>query len=374
LGMDDVLVTLPLTLQHLLGTRAITHADLKEIQTILQGESVIDWPRLHYHSIPTVNEFLKVCQFDPDRPEDVARLADIHLAAVRYVRNVLNLKLPGQVAQPTQVQDLFLYASSRNAYSQLACLVLKVMLVVNHLEAGELAFHLPHSEKELFAKLDRRVMEVVNRMFALGFDLHEFTPSRKTEESLVTKLLVKKSCMATQVFDRIRFRLVTARQRDILPVLYYIKRNLVPFTYIIPGESTNTVECISKLFQDAFDSSIDVSEYASKAAFNRFTHRDFRVINFCAEIPIRVDDLVQAHDPTLGSRFGNIVFVSTEFQIFDRSSYYLNESGPAAHVLYKDRQVSEVLRRLYGHPDNVVDLTKGAQGVAFLGGDDGKKG
>lgn len=354
--MDETLVNLNPSLQHLLGTRSIQAADVREMQTILQGESVIDWPKLHYRSIPAINEFLKVCLYDPTRPEEMARLTEIHLSAVRYIRNVMNLRLPAQVAQPNQIHDLFLYASSDNAHARMACLTLKVMLVVNHLEAGELAFHLPHSEKDLFLRLDRRVMDVVNRMYAVGFELHEFTPSRKTDHSLITKLLSRKSSMSTQVFDRIRFRLVTSRQRDILPVLYFLKRHLVPFAYVIPGESTNTIDSFSNLFREAFGEDREATDASLRPAFNRFTHRDFRVINFCAEIPIRVDDLVQAHDPTLLGRFGHVVFVSTEFQVFDRSSYYLNESGPAAHVLYKDRQVSEVLRRLHGHPDNVVDM------------------
>ncbi len=354
--MDDTLVNLSASLQHLLGARTIQGADVREMLTILQGDSVIDWPKLHYRSLPAINDFLRVCQFDPAKPEDMARLNEIHLSAVRYIRNVLNLRLPTQVAQPNQIHDLFLYASSDNAHARIACLTLKVMLVVYHLEAGELAFHMPHSEKDLFLRLDRRVMDVVNKMYAVGFELHEFTPSRKTDHSLITKLLARKSSMSTQVFDRIRFRLVTSRQRDILPVLYFLMRNLVPYTYVIPGESTNTIDTFPNLFKEAFAYEVQGPELSGRAAFNRFTHRDFRVINFCAEIPIRVDDLVQAHDPTLLGRFGHVVFVSTEFQIFDRSSYLLNESGPAAHVLYKDRQVSEVLRRLHGHGDNVIDM------------------
>jgi uncharacterized protein (TIGR04552 family) len=65
------------------------------------------------------------------------------------------------------------------------------------------------------------------------------------------------------------------------------------------------------------------------------------------DVPIRVDDLADPASRRLLTKFGHIVFVPTEFQIFDKASYFLNESGPAAHDLYKARQISEVIKRLF---------------------------
>lgn len=350
--MSDSVIPLTPTLQQLLGKESVSMADVREVVAMLQGESIIDWPLLHFRSLPAVNEFLRVLQVRPDSASDVERLVEVHARAVRYVRNHLNIQVPGVIASPHMVQNLFLYASSNNIYSQMSFMILKVMLIINHLEAGELLFNLPISERVLFALLDQRVSQTIGEMQFKGFPIHEFMPSRKTEDSLITKMLSKKHSIATRVFDKIRFRLIVNNIGDIVPALFYLKQNLVPFTYVVPGESTNTIAPISQLLEASLNYSIDCADVGARPAFNRFTHKDFRVINFVADIPIRIDDLVGPGDSMIVSRFGHIVFIPTEFQIFDRDSYYTNEAGPASHSLYKERQIQEVLRRIYTPSDS----------------------
>ncbi len=340
--------TIDASLQDLLSTKQIGPGDLRELTALVQGDSVVDWTQLFFRSLPQVNEFLRVAAYDPDNGLDMERLAEIHREAVRYIRSTLSIEVPPVLAHPHRLQNVFMYASSKNRFRRQACMLLKVMHVINHLEARELLYHLPTSEHELFQRIDRRVSRVVSDMFQLGFPIEEYLPSRKTKESLITKLLSKRKSTAAQVFDRIRFRIITRTRADILPILFYLKRHLVPFTLVVPGESTNTLESVHDLIGHGFGvDNFESPDPRHRPAFNRFSHRDFRVISFVCDVPLRVEDLIRRAEVPLLTRFGHVVLIPTEFQIFDRETYEANETGPASHALYKERQIREVVRRLY---------------------------
>lgn len=346
--MGAAQITINASFQDLFSAQDLEEGDVRELVALLQGESVVDWTQLYFRNIPAVDEFLRVSGYDPDKPSDMARLADIHREAVRYIRMSLEIEVPEVLAHPHRIQNLFLYASSRNRYRSHSCMILKVMLVVHHLEARELLFHLPCSEQALFRRVDDIVSDAVSLMFAQGVGIDEFQPSRKTKDSLVTKLLSKRKSTAAQVFDRIRFRIITRDRASIMPTLLLLKKRLVPFAFVIPGESTNTLESLGALLQDGLKlADVDFPEPSHRPAFNRFSHQDFRVISFVVDIPVKVTDLIEASQSPILSRFGDVVMIPTEFQVFDRVTYDENERGPASHLLYKERQVMEVIRRLY---------------------------
>ena len=59
-----------------------TLADLAGIRNLLRGGSVIDWHRLYFRDRAEVDRFLRVNEFDPESPEDMARLAALREQAV----------------------------------------------------------------------------------------------------------------------------------------------------------------------------------------------------------------------------------------------------------------------------------------------------
>jgi uncharacterized protein (TIGR04552 family) len=80
-------------------------------------------------------------------------------------------------------------------------------------------------------------------------------------------------------------------------------------------------------------------------ARNEFSGRDFRVLNFIADLPVRVDELLP--EPAEGAEdHGRVVFVLTEFQVVDRETAERNEQGENAHLQYKQRQHLRVKERL----------------------------
>ena len=80
---------------------------------------------------------------------------------------------------------------------------------------------------------------------------------------------------------------------------------------------------------------------------NEFSGPGYRVINFVADLPVRMDKfLCRTPDDPLFSENGTIVFVLTEFQIIDARTAENNESGENSHEKYKERQMTRVKQRL----------------------------
>ena len=80
---------------------------------------------------------------------------------------------------------------------------------------------------------------------------------------------------------------------------------------------------------------------------NEFSGPGYRVINFVADLPVRIDKfLCRTSDDPLFVENGAVVFVLTEFQIVDARTADQNESGENSHERYKERQAARVKARL----------------------------
>ena len=97
----------------------------------------------------------------------------------------------------------------------------------------------------------------------------------------------------------------------------------------------------------------DITDLAAVAADkkpspqNEFSGPGYRVINFVADLPVRIDKyLCRPADDPLFAENGTIVFVLTEFQIIDARTADNNESGDNSHQKYKERQMMRVKARL----------------------------
>jgi uncharacterized protein (TIGR04552 family) len=51
-----------------------TLGDLERMRLILRGGSVIDWRRLHFQTRDEVDQYMRLCLFEPNDPFDRARL------------------------------------------------------------------------------------------------------------------------------------------------------------------------------------------------------------------------------------------------------------------------------------------------------------
>jgi uncharacterized protein (TIGR04552 family) len=323
--------------------------DANELRLLLRGESVIDWHRLDYASEADSRRLLALNSLDWDDAGDRVRIETLRSHAVDYLRRVLKLHLDDEVASTAPFIELPLMASGRigtRKQQRSACVLLKVMHILYHLDARELRTRLPLSDSALFESVEQSVLEIFDQLRAVGAPVVEFQWSRKTRESLVTKMLVKRETSAARVFDRLRFRLIVKQQSDIVPTLRTMLRKLIPFNYVVPGQTVNTLVDLRDL--DAIGPSRLTTDEGRSADANEFSGANFRVINFIADLPVRVDAIV---DPAeLDAVRGNVVFVLAEFQLIDVHTAAFNEEGESSHVAYKNRQHARVRERMLRAP------------------------
>ncbi len=335
-------------------------ADLEAMRLLLEGGSVIDWRRLSFRDRQEVDRFLAVNEFDLSRPQDAERLEELRAEAVEYLTRNFSYRIPDEVAHAISVPELLLLASSNGRRQLYACIVLKAMHVMHHLAGRELLFKLPVSDDEVFGFVEAKVVKVVEELRASGYPIVEFAWSRKEHDAVVTKLLAKKGSLAAQVYDKLRFRLITRSVEDLAPMLQELERWLVPFNYVIPGESLNGILPFRQLVgstpayarhAEQLQLPITTRDQASGVP-NEFSGPSYRVINFVVDLPIRVDEfLCRIADPN-GVERGSIIFVLTEFQVMDAETARNNDHGENSHQAYKARQHERVKARLSGGQAN----------------------
>lgn len=354
----------PISLQEL------TLADLESVRLLLRGRSVVDWHCLGFRDHAEVDRFLRVNEFDPHSTSDMARLEELREEAASYLRRSFHFELSDEVAEEVPARDLLLMASRNGPHRGEACVVLKVMHIVHHLAGHELAVGLPVSDDAIFRATELKVMQVVEELRAAGHPIEEFEWSRKSRHSLITKLLAKRSTLAANVYDKLRFRLIVPDRRDLLPMLSVLMRQLIPFNYVIPEESVNHLVRFDELlrneqslreYQSALHDEPEdtLSEDALQAPLNEFSAEAYRIVNFVADLPLRVSALMPKEDaPT---EHGHIVFVLTEFQLADKQTALANEQGEASHDAYKARQRARVRARLtLGNDEELAALDEDA--------------
>ena len=345
-----------------LPVRTVQEMGLKElerIRLILRGGSVIEWRRLHFKTWDEVDRFLRLCQIDATRPHDVEWVRTVLGDAVEYLRKTFDYRVAAPVADPDEIHDLFLYASGAKEpkkYRKIACIVLKVIHVIQHIEGRDLLFKLAVSEAELAQLVTEKVMAVSAEMTAKGLPIVEFSDSIKTRESIITKLIAKRESVAAQIYDRTRFRIIVKERKDVLPALYFLTQRLVPFNFVVPTQTENSLFNFKSLLTEyphfgryAKDLHLDLDyedREERRRPNNRFSGSSYRILNFVADVPIRLDAYLPAPDKDNLSRKGRIALAMCEFQIADEEQANANESGENSHERYKQRQREVVLKRL----------------------------
>jgi len=335
--------------------------ELEAVRLILRGGSVVDWRRLAFGSRIEVDRFLKLHLFDTNDPSDRACLHRILKEAVDYLRSQFHYRVADAVAEPYELQDLFLYASGHHPkypkrFQKIACLVLKVMHVIHHLEGRELFFRTPIASSVVHRLVDERVMACAAQLTRPDSPVVEFSGSVKTQHSVITKLLAKRETVAAQVFDKVRYRIITREKKDVLPVLEFMTRSLFPFNLVVPSQTENTLIDFQEMVEHAPALHRLVPELhlplphealergRKRRTANPFSGDTYKVLNFVVDLPNRIDSYLGQEDPRPGRP--RIVFSWVEFQVMDMVTAAENERGDSSHERYKARQKAKVLRRL----------------------------
>jgi uncharacterized protein (TIGR04552 family) len=325
-------------------------SDLEAVRLILRGGSVIDWHRLNFTTDDEIQEFLKSLEVDLNDPIDMHRADSVRDSAVAYLRRNFQFPVPKPVEQAT-IAELLTLASGTGHRQLCACTILKVMHIIYHLEARELLFRLPVSDQQVFKLVEEKILRIIGAMLHGGFPILEFIGGRKNRDSIYTKLLSKQETIAAQIYDKLRFRLVTRTKDGIFPTLNYLTREVFPFNYVIPGESTNTVfhfrtYCAQNPHLARMLPKLQLSPHLEDESHgdNSFSAPEYRVVHFVVDLPVRLPKEIMTPDSALAREFGKVIFVQTEFQVIDRETEQFNELGDASHAAYKERQKLAVIR------------------------------
>jgi uncharacterized protein (TIGR04552 family) len=324
----------------------LTLADVDAVRLLLRGDSVIDWHRLNYADHAEVDRFLRLNEFDPENDEEMARLEDVRSESVEYLSRAFAMAIPDEVAADLPARDLFLVASSHGPHQKWACVVLKVMHIIHHINGRGALLKLSVSDEIIFREIELKVMQVVEQLRAAGAPLAEWEWSRKPQDSQITKLLAKRSTIAANIYDKLRFRLIVPTTDDLVPMLATLTRQLIPFNYVVPGESMNQLVDL----QQVLDGRLEPGASPPEPRYNEFSGPEYRIVNFVADLPLRVERLLSRAE--LPPDNTHVVFVLTEFQIADKATALRNESGASSHEAYKARQNERVRMRLFREKDD----------------------
>ena len=338
---------------------AIGFTEFDVLRHILRGSSVVDWVRLHFRDAEEILAFLRVNGFNPDDKADRARLEQIRVKSLAFLADLSYRRIPERV-QAADTFALLELASGRGrrVHRFYACLTLKVMHIIHYTEAHELFSRLPISNAELAVLVRGKIEHRVRGLIERGFPIVAFSGGVKTQSSMIAKLLAKVDTQAAQVFDKLRFRFVVRRLEDVPPLVIGLTRELVPFNYLVPRQSNNTLLELDTMLvragnllaiREARGETLNLNEPGGQAVLsaptNEFSGPTYRVVHFVAEIPVRVDRVLPFRSEVLRNR-GGVSYGTVEFQISDERTAQQNESGENRHALYKKRQLGRVRQRL----------------------------
>src|SRR5579859_3055378 len=264
-----------------------------------------------------------VQELRPDEPRDRARMEHVKGEAIAYLRRQFDYPIPRPVERAT-VPELLMLASGRGHRAMCACTILKCMHIIHHLDGRELLFVLPMSDQEVFHIVEEKVYRVIGGMLAGGFPIIEFVGGRKNKDSLVTKLLSKQETIAAQIFDKLRFRVVTRSRDDIFPILQYLTKRLFPFNYVVPGQSINSIFGFRSYVEDTplrpLLSRLQPHLQAAGTddgftpSGNQFSAESYRIIHLVVDMPVRLPPRILHDAPASAAPLGNVIFVICEFQ------------------------------------------------------------
>lgn len=336
--------------------RTLSLSELEQVRLILRGGSVVDWYRLRFETQDDVRAYVGLLGGDVDDAVDLSRLDRLRGDAARYLTDEHGYRIPAELLTCDAV-DLFLYASEKRGRRRdrfFACLLLKVMHIVHHIEARELRYRLPLSQAGIFDLLVDRVDAFAADLKKGGFPLTRYQGGTKTTTSLVTKLLVKKEHHAAAIHDRVRFRFVVDAPIDLVALLARMTERLFPFNYAAPAQTVNHlinftafVESHPEYRAVAPDLQLELGqEEQAMRPLNEFSGPSYAVINFVVDIPLRVPEEVLLKIPLDDEDLGRVVFALAEFQLVDKATDDKNEQGENRHERYRARQLAIVRERL----------------------------
>src|SRR4029079_11663815 len=114
--------------------------------------------------------------------------------------------------------------------------------------------------------VEEKVLRTVEELKAIGCPVVEFEWSRKHADSLITTWLAKKEATAADVDDKLRFRMITNTEEQLIFVMRELTQRLIPFNFVIPGQSENDIIKIRETWDRSPSLKRSLREFTALAA------------------------------------------------------------------------------------------------------------
>lgn len=315
-----------------------------EVASLLRGVSPIDWQRLRHLSDEGVADLLSSNGFDLEAEADWDHLDRLRDRGISYVGRALDMVVDQDLFE-MPVDGLIHLAARRKEgrdRRKQACVLLKVMHLLQRLDARSLRFAARVSDAELTTHLLGKVGEWVDSLRRQGLVIVEWGGGHKRPDAMVTKLLLKPSSQVGNVHDQVRVRLVTEDRPTLEKVIEDLVRRILPFNMILAGESVNTLMEVG----DGSLRGLVPENCIPERPYNPQSSGDYRIINLVGDVPLAIEPTAYGVPVTQVERHGRIVHLRCEFQLVDVSTAQDNERGEQGHTAYKARQIGVVRDRL----------------------------
>jgi uncharacterized protein (TIGR04562 family) len=344
-------------------------------QSVLEGRSILDVPRLNITNLKSAHRFAKTYGFDLSDEEELKEIKELYRLAIQICKDYVleeGQEIPEILLDEEKLGDishLLVFASAQdgNELQKWSCSLLRIMHVLSHLYNDP--FH--RFSEEIQRQVLKPIKDFLHKDPVHGYilghsdssdriDLKRFdVKAYKGIESASLKLLAKRSEMALLLMDRIGVRFVTNSVFDSYRALRFLmKEYVISVPNLMPDQAKNTLYPFNLFLEvmDACDrskqrlSDVEVEEMLNekleeakeraeyKEKENRFSGDDYRVIKFIARVRIKLQ--IGEHK----YRF----FYPYEIQIMDYNTYTRLLAGPSEHSKYKERQAKAAKDRVKG--------------------------
>jgi uncharacterized protein (TIGR04552 family) len=381
------------------------------LTAVIEGQSVIDLSTMPVQSAPQALAFVQAYGYNLKDATDAQEVKLLTERAMLFIEQQLlrfhrsdeaalsshqrqqleRLSIPTGLKQRADAVELLLLASQvqKTPISLWACAVLKVLHTLVHIENSPKLQFVNLAREQVLSKI-QGLLSVSNdsNVILLGqpnsqkqlplvaVDIKEM----KSLDSLLIKLLSKKTNMMDEVDDLIGFRLVTETPADVLLALDILQESqLLVFTNINANRSRNSLIRLED-FQQVWEASSHPNanpnassatetsvasnfsgiqtwealqsaltslghtplspEESSFSSHNPHSHETYRSLHITCRHLLRLRRPSSSRDER--------IFFPYEIQFLDKESYNHNQQGDRAHTQYKHRQLMRARRRVLG--------------------------
>ncbi len=372
---------------------SIFHLPPEVTRVILGGESSIDLGGLNIPDHRSARGFARNYGYDLAIPAQKAHVVRVFGDAMEFLGTfILEGKadaIPLEIRELRDPEDLIVWASLRpqDAVSRWACVVLRVMHTLFHIDHNVNLRYLKDIQAQVFHPYDRFLVAREDGRWLLrgDYEVPLVAVERKQNKdraSMLLKMLHKPENVAETIYDQIGIRFVAEDRLGVLLVIrFLLDHHVLMPTHIKPSRSRNlllNMEALQSWMEELPPGyQVPLSGSPEREAIcarlvpksrtgggNPFMSQDYAAVQFTVRTLIRLPNpavtALKRVSEDLGAaeaarvRIPELIqeqeeftfFFAHEVQVMEPSGFQSTRTGPASHGEYKQRQRDAARRRV----------------------------